>query len=157
MIDRYDLYDMTAVLVNLRSDIANPQNVLIISKVIEALNTYEPYEECVIRKKLATIDKLDNNRWYFVFHNNVYVNHQILKIDYVYELLIYIHTELLRIIKSGEFDRAYDLADAIHSLPTILADNNFIIPKSFWYNYIHPYRHKWDRSFLKSKAIFRKK
>ena len=33
MIDRYDLYDMTAVLVNLRSDIANPQNVLIISNL----------------------------------------------------------------------------------------------------------------------------
>lgn len=106
------------------------------------------YEDNQVRKALADVQGLDQERWYYIFHNNVYVNHRFLKSKYAYELLIKLCEESINFLKTKDFERAYDLIDCYHCLPDIIADNNFCIPKSYWKTYIRSYRDKWDKTFL---------
>jgi len=69
--------------------------------------------------------------------------------------MIKICDELVSVLQLKNFDLAYDLADAIHCLPNIIAENNFTIPKSYWKSHVQYYRNKWDKDFLinEQKAI----
>lgn len=49
------------------------------------------------------------------------------------------------------FDRAYDLVDAIHCLPEALISKKQWDSKAYWKIYIRPYREKWDKQFLKNQ------
>ena len=74
MISKYDLYDLSAVFVNIRSDVEYELNVQIVDKIIQVLSTgEEATEENQIRKAIAEIQNLDREKWYFVYHNNKYV------------------------------------------------------------------------------------
>ena len=71
MVSKYDLYDLSAVLVNIRSDIQYELNSVILSKVIEVLKLNDQtFQDNQVRKALASIKSLDQERWYFVYHNN---------------------------------------------------------------------------------------
>jgi len=149
MISKNDLYDVTFALTTIRNDIQNESNKKILLKIISVFDVREDVlEDNQIRKALSTIDKLDKEHWYYIYHNNIYVNHQFLKNNHIYELLKKMCKELNGLLEDNNFERAYDLADTFHCLPDIIADNNFTIPKSFWKNYIKPYSDKWDKNFL---------
>ena len=151
MIDRYDLYDMSFALILIRSDIRSRSNIPVLARMIGVLEAKEATEDNQIRRALSSIAGLDRERWLFVYHNNVYVNCRILKRKSVYDLLIKSFRELERVLRDGEYDRADALADALHCLPEMIADNDFRIPKTFWKVHIKSYRDKWDGDFLRAE------
>lgn len=152
MISKYDLYDLSAVLVNIRSDVEYKLNVQILDKIIQMLSTDEyTTEENQVRKAIAEVQNLDREKWYFVYHNNLYVNHSLLKKEEIYSLLLTICKSLKTALENQQYDKAYDLADAVHCLPDIIADNGFSVPKAYWKIYIGTYRKKWDKDFLKDE------
>lgn len=151
MIDRYDLYDMSFALVMIRYDIRSRSNIPVLARMIGVLKAKEAVGDNQIRRVLSSIAGLDRERWFFVYHNNVYVNCRILKRKSVYDLLIKSFRELERALRDGEYDRADTLADALHCLPEMIADNDFRIPKTFWKVHIKSYRDKWDGDFLRAE------
>ena len=56
--------------------------------------------------------------------------------------------EICKQLKEGQFERAYDLVDAIHCLPEAILTKKNWNSKVFWNTYIRPYREKWDSDFL---------
>lgn len=152
MINKYDLYDLSAVLVNIRSNIEYKLNVKVLDKIIGVLSIDEEItDENQIRKVIADVPDLDREKWYFVYHNNIYVNHSLVKKEEIYSLLLTICKLLKTTLENQQYDRAYDLADAVHCLPEIIADNGFSVPKSYWKINIGGYRKKWDKDFLKAE------
>lgn len=60
-------------------------------------------------------------------------------------------TEICLHISEKNFDRAYDLVDAIHCLPEALLYKRKWKPKAYWKNYITQYRNKWDKDFFQKR------
>lgn len=167
MITKNDLYDITFSLMIIRYRVSEQTNIGVLYQMIKVLETdAEPankraedewIEDNQIRKAISTVEGLDKEFWSFVYHNNVYVNQQILKNPYIYDLLINILRELLYVIKNEEFKKAFDLADNVHCLPELIADNNFTVPKRFWKIFVKNYRKKWDKKFLRKEQKRKKK
>lgn len=149
MISQNDLYDMTFALSTIRNNISDETNKTILNKIVCVLNDNNNFEDNQIRKAISSIKELNSEKWSIVYHNNTYVKHQFLKDKEINDLLIKLCKELIRILETKNFERAYDLSDSFHCLPNIIADNNFRIPKSFWKTYIKDYSNKWDKCFLK--------
>ena len=87
MIGQNDLYDMTAVFKRIREDVQYPHNIIILQKVIDVLNTQNIYKANQIRNSIAEIPGLDQKKWYFVFHQNLYVHEILLKDSRIVNLL----------------------------------------------------------------------
>lgn len=152
MISQYDLYDMTFALTLVRDDIGYELNNDILSKIICVLKDHSVmYEDNKIRKAVSSIDNLNCERWQFVYHNNVYVNHKFLTNYHIYELLIILCEEVCRALKNGSHEKAVDLIDCFHCLPEMIADNSLSVPKQFWKLYMNPYRNKWDSDLAKKE------
>lgn len=157
MINKNDLYDIAFTLVVIRNNITEKLNLQILSQMIKVLETVNNTEDNQIRKAISSINGLDYEHWFFAYHNNVYVNHQMLnKVD-IYALLIKLFQSLICELNKADFDKAYDLVDSFHCLPEIIADNNFTIPKSFWKTFVKNYRRKWDNDFLRTEQRILKK
>lgn len=155
MISQNELYDISVALTAIRNNIKEDVNKEVLYKIISVLNSKsETFKDNQIRRAIASINNLDQERWYYVYHNNVYANYKILRNKYIYKLLIKLCYELKCLVESNNFEKAYDLADCFHCLPNIIADNNFTIPKYFWKIYVKPYRDKWDKSFLVTDQKF---
>ena len=148
MINKYDLYDISAALINIRNDIQSDINIELLKAMIDVLNVSES-EDNQIRKALSTVKGIQEDKWHFVFVQNVYVNHSYLKDPNIYDILKKAMLNLLQLLLEKSYDRAYDLVDSIHCLPDIIADNNFIISTSYWKKHVKIYRMKWDKSFLR--------
>ena len=151
MINKNDLYDITFALTIIRNNIQEKLNPLILSRMIKVLETVNDTEDNQMRKAISSINGLDYEHWFFAYHNNVYVNYQVLTNAYIYTLLIKLFQSLICELNKKEFNKAYDLADSFHCLPEIVADNNFTIPKSFWKTFVKGYRSKWDNDFLRDE------
>ena len=86
MISQNDLYDITFAYITIRNDIQYKLNSEILSKIIRVLRYDDKkYEDNQVRKALADLKGLDQEKWYYVYHNNIYINHQFLKNRYIYE------------------------------------------------------------------------
>ena len=151
MVNQYDLYDITYALSIIRNDIQGKLNKDILSMIILVLNNKQCLDDNQIRKSLAQIEGLDKERFYYVYHNNVYVDHRILKDEAIYTLLIKLYQEIITALDNNHFERAFDIIDYFHCLTSIIADNNFSIPKKFWKTYANQYRKKWNKTFLMSE------
>lgn len=149
MISKYDLYDITYVLILIRNDIYQMTNTSVLSQIIKVLNDKDNDGENQIRMAISAVEGLNHEQWSFVYHKNVYVNHLLLKRAEIYDLLVNLLQSVSCHLEKKEFDQAYDLVDSIHCLPEIIADNNFSVPRSFWKTYAKSYRSKWDKDFLK--------
>lgn len=149
MISKNDLYDINSSLILIRNNIRYKFNIAILDKIIQVLMCNgQDFEDNQVRKAIASISNLDQELWYYVYHNNIYTNHKLLKNSQIYKLLITICNTLKELLEVQEFDKAYDLVDSVHCLPEIIAENNFSIPKSYWKSFIKSYRKKWDKTFL---------
>ena len=158
MITKNDLYDISFVFISIRIDIKNKYNSEVLSKIISVLKENNFVFDNQIRKAISGINGLNMEQWSPMFHENIYVNHQFLKNTCIYNLLTSLCVEIKYLLEHSDFERAYDLIDAIHCLPNIIADNHFHIPKPFWKTYIKPYRKKWDKTFLlKQEATIRRR
>lgn len=151
MINKNDLYDITFALIIIRNNITEKTNPQILSQMIKVLEEKNNTEDNQIRKAISSIDGLNRECWFFAYHNNVYVNHQMLNKANIYDLLVKLFQSLSCELNKKNFNKAYDLADSFHCLPEIIADNNFRIPKSFWKTFVKGYRSKWDNDFLRDE------
>lgn len=148
----YDFYDIHQILLNFHNEPCDPQNRKIAESVYllitapQADNIVEPN---LIRRELAVIDSLDKEKWYWAFHENVYTyGCKIIKDDFAYRTLSEGFKEVLFCIKNGEYDRPRDLADALHNIPVILAENREDGKKVIEIE-VSSYRDKWNAGFLK--------
>ena len=149
MIDENDLYDISAAFTRIRYDITYDLNVDVVDKIVQVLISNEELSyENRIRIALSSIDNLSKEQWYFAYHNNLYVHHVLLKNPYIYDILVKACLVLKYALVEKSYDKAYDLVDAIHCLPDIIAENKFTITKSYWKTHIRYYRNKWDKEFL---------
>ena len=155
MIGINDLYDMSAVFTCMRADIKYDKNITILQNIIKVLLIEDTYEPNQIRNRIAEVPDLDHEKWYFVYHQNLYVYNAILKDQNITNILMKACEKLISALQLQKFDLARDLADTIHCLPDIITENRFTIPKSYWKSHVQFYREKWDKDFLKNeqKAI----
>lgn len=147
MIEQNDLYDIAYALTLIRNDIANPVNREILQKLIGVLEKQASSEDNQVRKALAAVEGIDAQKWYFVYHNNVYTAHHPLTNPNICRLLADLCTDIVRALENGELERAYDLTDACHMLPLIIANKRPSALRAFFRNGLSPYRRKWDRHY----------
>ena len=148
MIGIHDLYDLSAVFKRLRAEIQYERNIPILRAIQTVLSLQDTYISNQIRIALSNVPNMDKEKWSFAFHNNLYVYEAILKNQEIVDLLIKICDEIADLLIREKFDRAEDLADAVHCLPDIVAENKLTIPRSYWNGHLKPYRRKWDKGFL---------
>ncbi len=146
-----DLYDISACLMRIRNDPTDPFNETVVNQLLYVLHKEIASNVFVfnsIRSAVSTISNLDKEKWYFAFHENVYVHFAILKDEKIYNILIKALSSLKQVIAEGNKDKIDDLADCLHCLPDIIAENRFKITKSYWKTHVQYYRKKWDKDFL---------
>ena len=152
MIYQHDLYDIAKAFMHIRYNIQENSNIEILYAIISVLNKdQENSEDNQIRKALRLLKGLDSERWYYIFFDNVYTHHYLLKNKNIYKLFEKLCKETIALLEQNDYERAYDLVDAYHCLPEIIANNNFTIPKSFWKTFVKDYRSKWDNDFLRDE------
>lgn len=145
MITQNELYDLSFILVLIRSDITNPNNVIVLDLIISLLKDESKLiENNQLRKTLYPLTQL-SEKWEFVKHENYYVRTLIFKDLTVQKEVLKNLTDLKLLLQSEKFEQAYDLVDALHDLPTMIADNKGVIPKNYWKLYIQPYCKKWKK------------
>lgn len=151
MLNFFDLYDLHAIFVNIRNNALDSSNEKIITQILQVLkNRNENFEFNQIRNALKVLNLSNQKEYSFVFTNNVYPYvPYVIKEEKIYELFQVVCEELLGSVRQHRFSQVFDLADAVHNLPLVLAENKLHIPQSFWKNEINYYRKNWDRSFLK--------
>lgn len=151
MLHIYDLYDLSQIYILIRAYPDDQKNPQIIEKVLEVLQQRETnHQPNQFRTALSSIDGLDAERYGFAFVQNAYVYFPgPLKDDRIYDLLLAVNHSLHKVLLEGSQEQITALADCIHNLPTMLAENHYQIPKYFWKGYVRTYRTAWDKDFLK--------
>lgn len=51
-------------------------------------------------------------------------------------------------LHAGEFEMAYDLADMLHVVPDVIAENDKASMKSYWKAFVVPFHKKWNCSIV---------
>ena len=148
MLFQYDLYDLYAVFTEIRHDIQYKYNINILDTLIDILKYDEPMEDNMIRKAVSAISELDNERWSFVYYNNLYVYHKRITLPYINKLLYSICLSLKEALSDENFEMAYDIADCIHCLPLIMVDKKDKELKKLIKERIKYYQKKWNNDFL---------
>ena len=143
MITQNELYDLSFILSLIRSDIHSPKNVEILDALLALLERSDILiENNQIRHSLCQIPQLNEN-WEFLKYQNYYVRTIVFK-DFQMQTALFKNLSMLKsLLQSRKFDQALDLADAVHALPDIIADNNGKIPKNYYKTFARPYEMKW--------------
>lgn len=143
MITQNELYDLSFVLTLIRSDIDSPKNIEILDALLVLLERTDILiENNQIRQSLSEISQLSEN-WEFLKYKNYYVRTIIFK-DFQMQTSLFKNLSMLKsLLQSCKFDQALDLADTLHALPNIIADNNGKIPKIYYRTFARPYELKW--------------
>jgi len=122
----YDFYDIHSVLTMLRAKPEKEYNIEIVKAVFEVLSTPQTdntIDDNIIRKKLRTIETLDKDDFRWVFVDNIYTyGWKIIKNEMCYGLLANGFQMMLEYVALGDFQRLEDLADALHNVPLLFAD-----------------------------------
>ena len=150
MIINTELHDLAYSIKLFRSNIKFSENIELIRKIIKAINNEaNAYQPNNIRKSLAEIEELADERWQFVRVENIYtLPCEIIKTPNINKFLSAILSDLLKQLENKNYEQAYDLADVAHAIPEILAEYNGKLTNSYWKNCIEPYRKKWGCNFL---------
>ena len=152
LLTNYDFYDIYWSIVLMRSN--GSEYDYVVSKTIkDAIDIRQKdnvVETNTIRTFLSEIDELtEYEEWQWIHTKNVYTyGEKIIKDDFAYQILSAMFEELLRCLKDPDEDRIYDLKDAMHNIPVILAEGNKHGKKRIA-RVICFYRNKWDKHFLK--------
>ncbi len=143
---------MYAVFVNIRSYPANPINEKAVACIMEFINgRADGGEANGLRAAISEFISMDSAGVYaFAKTQNVYTYvGSILKDEHICAVLSAACEELLKVIKAQNTAQIADLADCLHNLPIMLAENNYKIPRHFWKNEVKLYRKTWNKDFLK--------
>ena len=159
MLNIFDLYDLHAIFVNIRNNPANPLNEVIVSKLLQILTLDNKNSDTnQIRVALRELNISDQQEYSFALCENVYTYIPcLIKDENIYKLLRLTCDELLKVTRNGNLEQIEDLADALHNLPLLLAENNLSLPKRFLDYEVKYYQKKWNKLFLaeyKKQALF---
>ena len=144
------------IFIIIRSQIRSHYNISLleqVSKYCLKLKDEEAIEFEIFRNEIFRIlnDNLETNE----FLENAlkidcisYVTDNLGEINRYLSVLNDTALEICTLLRHENFDRAYDLVDAIHCLPEAIMSKKQWNSKAFWKIYIRPYRKKWDNSFL---------
>ena len=149
----YDLYDLYAVFVLIRAYPSDQANALAVDAVKEVLDAPRAQfgSTNAIRSRLGHISELDREKWFFVDTQNVYTYMPpILRDEGAYAILSACLTEMQEAMATGNTNRVYDLADAIHNIPIILTKGGDSVCADIAREISYVYRKKWNEGFLKS-------
>lgn len=143
MITQNELIDLSFVLSLIRNDIENSTNIMILDTLVYLLqDPNEIIQDNQIRQALASISGL-NKEWNFIYYENYYVRTVIIKNANIQNKIKLSLLNLKLLLQSNNFEQGYDLADALHVLPTIIAENNGDLPYRAKKIFIKPYEKKW--------------
>ncbi len=161
MLQCYDLYDLHAVFVNIRSCPDYPLNESVLNKILSVLNDQENNHDInQIRKAIQPLLLLDDKGIYqFANTENKYsyFPHPTIKDNNIYDFLIIVCQALLQAVKKSTNEQITDMADCFHNLPIQITENKNMIPLRFWKNEVKCYRKKWDKQFLMGEEKMFKK
>ena len=156
MIGYFDLHDIHAVFICIRSCPEHPANEVVINRILSDLrekdDSWEPNRIRKIIQSCGACQDKDGVYGFALTENAYsYVPMTVLKDDRIYDVLIASFEEMQRALNEGNIVKIYDLADCLHNLPILLTDNKYRIPKTFWENEVRYYRSKWNGLFLKDE------
>ena len=153
LLNNYDLYDLYAVFVLIRAYPEDKANALAVAAVREVVDAPQGQfgRTSAIRSRLGNIPELDREKWFFVDTQNVYTYMPpILRDEGAYAILSACLTEMQEAMATGNTNRVYDLADAIHNIPIILTKGGDSVCADIAREISYVYRKKWNEGFLKS-------
>ena len=150
----YDLYDIYAVIVYIRA-YPDDDKIKDIAKAVKRLID-EPQRENGdyndVRRAIAEIDGVDRERWHWAFVENDYTYIPgFVKNELHYRVLSAGFAEIISAMESGDGERLYLAADAMHNVPIILVHNNIKEAKKQIKKEIEHYRKKYNGDFLKEE------
>lgn len=148
MIASHDLHDLSAAFIAMRAGIREERNAAILMNVRQALLEPEAPGRHAIRSAILRVPGLDRDAWRFAFARDACEPSPPLGNAALLRLLVHVCDALIEALGAGEFERALDLADAVHCLPAIIAENKYTVTKSYWKSHLRHYRRKWNRDFL---------
>ncbi len=145
----YNLCDLSAIFKIIRMFPSAPKNEEIMDAVLKGLtNGNLRQEENLFRHMLRRVEGLDKNIFQFVFIENMYVVFEGRPMDELAkQILIKGCKAIEEAVKSKNWEKTEDLADALHNLPVLIVKNNMKIPKSFFKNELRWYIKKWGENF----------
>ncbi|GGD56788.1 hypothetical protein [Paenibacillus nasutitermitis] len=122
---------------------------LIQKKSVHLMNGREEAIEQLIEEALLIDGKiiLDIENQYSSSYNEILSETQCNTIFQYLQLINVVIEEIKALILLNKYQRAFELVDAIHCLPEMLIQKNWNA-REYWEVFIHPYREKWDSSFL---------
>jgi hypothetical protein len=149
---KYDLYDIYAVIVYIRAYPNDTKNAEIAKAVKSLLDEpkgdYGSLNE--VRHAIAAIDGVDRERWHWAFVENDYTYIPgFIKNELPYRVLSEGFAEIIYAIESGDSERIYRAADAMHNVPIIFAENDIKEAKKQIKREISFYRKEYNSEFLK--------
>ena len=153
LLTNYDFHDIYWSIVLMRSNGLKYDYAVskALKDVIDTKQKDNVVEMNTIRNILSKVNELkEYEEWQWIQTKNVYTyGVKIIKDDFAYQILSVMFEELLSCLKEPNEDRIYDLKDALHNIPVILAEGNKHSQKRIAHE-ISRYRSKWDKHFLKN-------
>ena len=144
------------IFINIRSQIRNPYNISLLEQVSKYCLKLK--DEDAIEFELFRIEiygNVSSDLETYEFLENAlkmdcisYVTDNLGEISRYLSVLSDAALEICALLRQENFERAYDLVDAIHCLPEAIMSKKQWNSKAFWKIYIKPYREKWDNNFL---------
>ena len=144
MLTTHELYDLYFLITTIRNDIKDETNIYILENVVDLYrNGTVQIDDNRLRKLMISLNICDN-KWYVLRHENRYSQETgFLKNEDQIEFLISNLDELRNLLICKKYEQAFDLADALHMYPEIIARYLKKIPRSYWKNVYNPYKNKW--------------
>jgi hypothetical protein len=131
----------------IRPDIRNPSNARVVRAILDELSDDGSLEKTGLNKRLSMIPGVDNALKVYIA--NTLVDASVdgtVGLKYL-SVLVTALKEVEHLLVEGDFERAYDLVDAIHIMPEIIVRYGSL-NRAYWKTHIGPYRDKWDKGFL---------
>ncbi len=149
---KYDFYDIYAVFIYIRAytdDAKNSEIAKAVKNLLDAPEKESSGLNCV-RRALSAIEGIDREHyaWAFVENDYTYIP-PIIKDELPSSVLSAGFAEIISAIESGDGERIFYAADAMHNVPIIFAENNIKEAKKRIKREISFYREKYNKEFLK--------
>lgn len=154
LLTNYDFHDIYRALTMFRLKPLYGHNHEIakqIKNIIDTPQTDDFVDVNVIRRALSNIASITEiQEWRWVTNENLQADGvKTVHNQAAYRILSESFDELLLCLKEQNEEQIYDLSDALHNVPCILADNNKNFEDKIAVE-ISVYRKKWNFSFLRN-------
>lgn len=148
----YDFHDIHYILAMLRAYPKLPYNRQVIQAVIRVLRapqTDNTVDTNRIRKELREVDALDREGFRFAYVDNCYTyGEKIIDDPFGYTLLEKAFLKLSEYAVKEAYEKLEDLADALHNIPIILAEDSKHFKRSARIEFSR-YNRKYKTNLLK--------